>query len=391
MILTPFSLSSIVDCLRLFEKLQIAVFGRRGFTQRYVSSTKFFGLSKHIEMSPLSGANNVKEADRQVNLCPPLTFSTPVEQFSPLENFTNGGGFDSPLQNWGGFGIHREPIASANFSGLGSSTSPSEFAFGATRDIKEEVKQHDTWNFKVGYSSPSPQEIKEAPHSGSTRHESRHENMEQTYFEPLLSNLGTELFDGGQSGGSEAEAARRARIESIFLLCGEKREIAAHKGSAPSSTTESQESFPEASARESPASQYLYGSQYFTENQLDQSVSDFSTSPSQSETTYTDVSSLPSPMPAVSPQRFPSPRRPTRRITSSIFANENSSQPQQEGERTDVYVKWEKSTDPAGGKLICIVNVAKTVSLAELREEVEAHIPVAKKNFKFLILGVSYL
>lgn len=211
--------------------------------------------------------------------------------------------------------------------------------------------------------------------------------------EPVLSNVGTDLFDGGQSGGSDAEAARRARIESIFLLCGEGRELARKTtGLTPrgKGSLESMVDVP-SSGRYSPTAS-SYGSQQFAENQLDQSISDFSTSPSFSDqaTYYTDVSvtSLPSLMPAVSPQRFPSARRPTRRMSTSIFANENSQPKADGGEKTDVYVKWEKSSDPAEGKLICMVNVPKSSSLSELREEVEAHIPVSKKNFKFLFLGV---
>jgi hypothetical protein len=212
---------------------------------------------------------------------------------------------------------------------------------------------------------------------------------EKVFLEVSSRELESELVEKGLSESKDADAARRARINSIFLLCGDRREIAAKTYTSPRIQGHQTELAEElSSARFSGHLQSDSLAESLTHEKADQSISAFSTSPCLSETTSTDVSSLPSPLPAVSPQRFTSPGRLKRRFTESPYANENTPQPKHGKGKCDVYVKWETSKDPAGGKLICIVSTVKSASLAELREEVEAHIPIAKKNFAFLILGV---
>ncbi|CAK9264724.1 unnamed protein product [Sphagnum jensenii] len=211
---------------------------------------------------------------------------------------------------------------------------------------------------------------------------------DKVFLEVSSRELESELVEKGLSESKDAEAARRARINSIFLLCGDRREIAAKTYTSPliqGHQTELAEEL--SSGRFIGHLQSDSLAESLTHEKADQSISAFSTSPCLSETTSTDVSSLPSPLPAVSPQRFTSPGRLKRRFTESPYANENTPQPKHGKGKCDVYVKWETSKDPAGGKLICIVSTVKSASLAELREEVEAHIPIAKKNFAFLILG----
>jgi hypothetical protein len=212
---------------------------------------------------------------------------------------------------------------------------------------------------------------------------------DKVFLEVSSRELESELVEKGLSESKDADAARRARINSIFLLCGDRREIAAKTYTSPliqGHQTELAEEL--SSARFIGHLQSDSLAESLTHERADQSISAFSTSPCLSETTSTDVSSLPSPLPAVSPQRFTSPGRLKRRFTESPYANENTPQAKHGKGKCDVYVKWETSKEPAGGKLICIVSTVKSASLAELREEVEAHIPIAKKNFAFLILGV---
>ncbi|CAK9208653.1 unnamed protein product [Sphagnum troendelagicum] len=211
---------------------------------------------------------------------------------------------------------------------------------------------------------------------------------DKVFLEVSSRELESELVEKGLSESKDADAARRARINSIFLLCGDRREIAAKTYTSPliqGHQTELAEEL--SSARFIGHLQSDSLAESLRHEKADQSISAFSTSPCLSETTSTDVSSLPSPLPAVSPQRFTSPGRLKRRFTESPYANENTPQPKHGKGKCDVYVKWETSKDPAGGKPICIVSTVKSASLAELREEVEAHIPIAKKNFAFLILG----
>jgi hypothetical protein len=213
--------------------------------------------------------------------------------------------------------------------------------------------------------------------------------VDKVFLEVSSRELESELVEKELSESKDADAARRARINSIFLLCGDRREIAAKTYTSPLTQGHQTELAEElSSARFIGHLQSDSLAESLTHEKADQSISAFSNSPCLSETTSTDVSSLPSPLPAVSPQRFTSPGRLKRRFTESPYANENTPQPKHGKGKCDVYVKWETSKDPAGGKLICIVSTVKSASLAELREEVEAHIPIAKKNFSFLILGV---
>lgn len=366
-------------------------------------------MSVFLSMQQVTPDNTIasKEEAEGGDSIPSLTFPSPEEQFNTaMASYPSNSGLGgSPLFPWGDSRAKNDPSPIDNFAGVKLCTASSEFVFGVSKEWALEEDQHDNRLAAPSLRTHSPLTALAEPAQNSLKNRADlddpvssmrsldesagEEYSEVSPAETELLNLGTDLFDGGQSGGSDAEAARRARIETIFMLCGERRELA-RKTVSPFSK-ESEDTVRDVpSGRYSPTSS-SYGSQQFAENQLDQSISDFSTSPSYSEAMYnTDVSvsSLPSLMPAVSPQRFPSSRRPTRRMSASIFANENA-QPKQEGEKTDVYVKWEKASDPADGKLICVVNVPKTSSLLELREEVEAHIPVSLRNFKFLFLGVS--
>jgi hypothetical protein len=348
-----------------------------------------------------------------------LTLSSLEGQFNTvIASYPNSNGLSSPLLAWGGsVSKLNDPLPTGDIglsgTGLGmdaAAAGHSEFLSGELKDLTpREIGQQErqmTASALKTYipptalaealfsSSKSGQRDDEDEPIGSMRSLDGSPGLKlETHelavgpSESVLPNVGTHLFDGGQSGGSGAEAARRARIKSIFLLCGEKREVARETTGLTPVGKESRESVavvPSSGRYSQTASSYS--------SHLDQSISDFSTSPSFSDqpTYCTDVSvsSLPSLMPAVSPQRFPSSRAPTRRMSTSIFGNENSQPKADCGEKTDVYVKWEKSSDPADGKLICIVNTPKSSSLSELREEVEAHIPVSKKDFKFLFLGV---
>ena len=368
-------------------------------------------------------ASLVKEetAEDQAGSYPSLTFPSPEEQFNTsISTYSNSNALGNPLFGWGTSASKLNgpsPTADLGSSaGLGVSAAAaahSPFVSGELKDwTPHDVGQQERRMSASALKTYSPlTALAEAPPSGArdqrgdesepissmrSLDESPAANLVENRElvvgpeEPLLLNLGTDLFDGGQSGGSDAEAARRARIESIFLLCGERRELARKATGLTPVGKEPQESMADVppSGRYSPTAS-SYGSQQF----MDQSISDFSTSPSFSDQAayYTDVSvsSLPSLMPSMSPQIIPSPRRPTRRMSASIFANENSQPKQDGGEKTDVYVKWEKSSDPAEGKPICIVNVPSSLFLSELRDEIEAHVPVSKKNFKFLLLGVS--
>ncbi|KAG0613301.1 hypothetical protein M758_6G092600 [Ceratodon purpureus] len=347
---------------------------------------------------------------------PSLTFPSPEEQFNTaIASYSNRNSLGSPLFAWGGSGSKlndpspTDAIGSSSGFGVAATAGHSDFVSGELKDwTPHEMGQQERrmTSSAIKTYSPLTALAEDLPSSSKSDHRGDEDEPISTMMplsespvvkletqepavgpaEPVLLNVGTDLFDGGQSGGSDAEAARRARIESIFLLCGERRELTRKlTGMTPVGKESHEESADvPSSGRYSPTAS-SYGSQ------LDQSISDFSTSPSFSDqaTYYTDVSvsSLPSLMPAVSPQRFPSSRRPTRRMSTSIFANENS-QPRADGvEKTDVYVKWEKSSEAAEGKPICIVNVPKSSCLSELREEVETHIPVSKKDFKFLFLG----
>ena len=354
---------------------------------------------------------------------PSLTFPSPEEQFNTaITNYSNSNSLGSPLFGWGDSGSKlNDPsptgdLGSSAGLGLGGAAAHSEFVSGELKEwTPHELGQLERRMSTSALKTHSPlTALAEAPQSGARDQRGvedepissmrsldespapkveTHESAVEPE-EPVLLNVGTDLFDGGQSGGSDVEAARRARIESIFLLCGERRELARKVTGLTPVGKDSHESLADvpSSGRYSPTAS-SYGSQQFTDNQLDQSTSDFSTSPSFSDQAmyHTDVSvsSLPSLMPSMSPQIIPSSRRPTRRMSASIFANENSEPKQDDAEKIDVYVKWEKSSDSAEGKLICIVNVPKSLTLSELRDEVEAHVPVSKKKFKFLFLGVS--
>lgn len=382
--------------------------------------------TKHWSQVSPEKANSGKDGkvEDRAGSCPSLTFPSPEKQFNTaMASYPNSNGLDSPLLARGGSGSKlNDPLPSSGVGPSAAGLGVGVTAAGYSQFVSGELK--DWFSHEVGRQERrmTPSELKtysplttltEAPPS-SNNDQLGDENepissMRSLEESPsvkletrdsavgpvglLLFNSGTNLFDGGQSRGSDAEAARRARIESIFLLCGERRELARKTMDLNAVGKESLECVMDVSS----SGRYSrtassYGSQQLRDNQLDQSISDLSTSPSFSDTAayYTDVSvsSLPSLMPTVSPQRFLSSRRPTRRMSVSIFANKNSQPKADWEEKTDVFVKWEASSDPTDGKLICIVSVPKSSSLSELREEVEAHIPLPK-DFEFLLLGVT--
>ncbi|XP_024532840.1 kinesin-like protein KIN-10A isoform X2 [Selaginella moellendorffii] len=130
----------------------------------------------------------------------------------------------------------------------------------------------------------------------------------------------------------ERVASRKARIENIFLLCGNHRELAKspRRGDAPSWDT--------------------------TSDIQDGHLSPFRPRDRDSLKAVLDFPSTPEALHA-----------------ATTISNDNSD--------TEVYVKWE-STKMAAGKPICSVRVSSSTSLADLRTKIGLHV-ISPSDFSF--------
>ncbi|CAM6106597.1 unnamed protein product [Calypogeia fissa] len=85
-----------------------------------------------------------------------------------------------------------------------------------------------------------------------------------------------------------------------------------------------------------------------------------------------------------------SPAYSVRKLSEvvNIYGDENevrSNNAQDYIPQCDVYVKWESKD--TSGKFICVLKLPKGATLADLRREIQPHVPTGREDFTFLMLG----
>lgn len=191
----------------------------------------------------------------------------------------------------------------------------------------------------------------------------------------------------------EAASSRRKRIQNIFTLCGNYRELSRHKReggpvkceifyphSSPVKKTEEQSAMitlPEEDRLQVQKSEY-----FGIDNQIPCDVNMKATRESAHPSTLID--SFANEQKLIEGQMM-------KRSQASDDASKENNKPlvnENTGAMAEVYVKWE-ATKGNPGKLITTLKVLRDSSLADLRKLIETHLGEDNKQaFTFLVLGV---
>ncbi|XP_008810282.2 kinesin-like protein KIN-10A [Phoenix dactylifera] len=174
----------------------------------------------------------------------------------------------------------------------------------------------------------------------------------------------------------DAASARRTRIQNIFRLCGNHRELA-HQVKVSTPSKKRPEETNEGLEAESP---------------LQPLVRPLNNCMSNLRAAESPISSLVAPFESLCLTDKPKSAEPQSRCLS-FEASRNSKEnhrPGEEGEDglLEVYVKWE-ATKESAGNLIKKFNVLKNSNLSDLRKLIETHLDEgnSKQPFSFLLLG----
>ncbi|CAM8908390.1 unnamed protein product [Rhodiola kirilowii] len=147
----------------------------------------------------------------------------------------------------------------------------------------------------------------------------------------------------------ESNSARLKRIQNIFTLCGNYRELSHH--TTPSKTR------PENDATHQTMVEYSSPASAKASAEAREFVTE------------------------KTPKQFSKSKRHSSDLKENINPNNEGT-----GDQTEIYVKWEASkVNP--GKFITTLRVRKDASLAELRKLIEINLGADSKPFTFLVLG----
>ncbi|XP_052206359.1 kinesin-like protein KIN-10A [Diospyros lotus] len=216
-------------------------------------------------------------------------------------------------------------------------------------------------HFNSGSFAPSPQNYTAMTVDLSSR------NMQNDYsrdrLEEKLAGLG---LSSEPENPKEAAASRQRRIQNIFTLCGNYRELSQHSRT-PIPVKKSSESFGFHSSAVK-----LFG--------------DDSTMKRSSNEISADVLVLDKPD---NKQKHAEPK--TNKIQDpkefAVASKENNPPLEAStGDLLEVYVKWEVSKENIG-KFITNLKVQKDATLADLRKQINSHLGADKQGFTFLELG----
>lgn len=192
------------------------------------------------------------------------------------------------------------------------------------------------------------------------------ENFRDTALEKLLQS---ESLSEPESDKDTA-SSRRMRIQNIFTLCGNQRELSQHIRTPMPDRKRSENIDPMAS----PVSitEENSAANLFSEvKQLQKSLSK-------------DILALDNP----GNNQTPMGNKKTSALSSiEINSKENYNPIDEKSGDLDVYVKWEASMDNPG-KFITTLKVVKDSTLADLRKLIEIHLGGDNQAFTFLVLGV---
>ncbi|GMP77530.1 hypothetical protein CsSME_00033784 [Camellia sinensis var. sinensis] len=160
----------------------------------------------------------------------------------------------------------------------------------------------------------------------------------------------------------DAASSRRVRIQNIFTLCGNYRELSQQHNRTPFPAKKRFDSF---DSHSSPVR--AIGEDSVVKNLANLLVSDK----------------------AENKQKLTDPRMnkiQDSEIAAHLKENYNPFEESNGGDTVEVYVKWEVSKENPG-KFITTVKVVKDATLADLRKLIEIHLGAENQAFTFLVLG----
>ncbi|KAH9329859.1 hypothetical protein KI387_001967, partial [Taxus chinensis] len=172
--------------------------------------------------------------------------------------------------------------------------------------------------------------------------------------------------------------SRKARIQNIFSLCGNHRELAQQARSTPPNN--GGRSHPVDIPHNETPKESVVGSNWSSTTSFEEPV--HSLSP--------EVAGVVTPSrQSSSPGDVPISNNPNRAVLTDetsfehVDRDEQSKQETESKDKCDVYVKWETSKE----ELVQVFKISKCASLTYLRKMIEAHVGKKKKDFIFLMLG----
>ncbi|KAI3836277.1 hypothetical protein MKX03_007546 [Papaver bracteatum] len=178
----------------------------------------------------------------------------------------------------------------------------------------------------------------------------------------------------------DAASARKTRIQNIFMLCGNHRELTHHvKMPTPPSKKK-------AEADENNASPFALNEEHISKS-LMKEVSTHETVPKPESELRKILSDLTQDITKTSNSETLAGQKAIKSQQKDDL-KENVKPEEQNKDGVDVFVKWEASTDYPG-KFITKLRVAKDSSLADLRKLIVKHLDEDQENhgFTFLMLG----
>ncbi|KAA8548912.1 hypothetical protein F0562_000596 [Nyssa sinensis] len=168
-------------------------------------------------------------------------------------------------------------------------------------------------------------------------------------------------------------SSRRLRIQNIFTLCGNYRELSQHT-TIPIPAKKRFEDFdPDSSPVRTIGEDSTVQKSFNEISQLHESVAADPLASNKLE----------------NKQKLTQPQiHNIRDSDERVLESKENFNPEKEitGDQVEVYVKWEASKENPG-KFISILNVAKDSTLADLRKLIEIHLGADKQAFTFLVFG----
>ncbi|XP_031501853.1 kinesin-like protein KIN-10A [Nymphaea colorata] len=253
---------------------------------------------------------------------------------------------------------------------------------GKEENVEEEVKEVITSKGK-NLVTGTPGSVLNLKQAMNTYHRD---------FEPAESNQGT--FRGSETDdGKDAAAARRTRIQNIFMLCGNHRELAqnfktppsnCHKTGSPASTLG--EFTAESSLKEILQSQT--SSQQDGMSSCISQCEDFVVKDNAATEKFATLEPLPllTPIDELNLKEAQFSRRRNRfQAQDELKENQPFNDKVDDHQATEVYVKWE-ATKEKSGKFIAKLKVSSEACLSDLRKLIEPHLDNNDDSQDFIIL-----
>ncbi|KAG1361516.1 Kinesin-like protein KIN-10A [Cocos nucifera] len=180
----------------------------------------------------------------------------------------------------------------------------------------------------------------------------------------------------------DAASARKTRIQNIFRLCGNHRELA-QQVKVPTPSTKR----PEETNIQSPTLALGMNGGLEAESPLQPLVGPLNSCMSDLRATESPISSLIAPFESLHLSDKHKSAEPQPRCLS-FEASQNSKENHRPDGMSEVYVKWE-ATKESTGNLIKKFKVLKNSNLSDLRKLIETHLDEdnSKQPFSFLLLG----